>query len=194
MPLSAPLKETPWSHMNDVVEHIRNVIRDTSTPSWFVKAPPNFGDSTAGTLKADEWRSLITVYIPIALISLWGLPDSGTIQTNLKTILDHTMLLMSAVNLCCARTMSSMRAEAYQSCIASYIRDLPCIHPTFNLRPNHHAAIHIYDFLKLFGPVNSWWTFPFERLIGVLQRLPKNHKSGQFSTNARHVSAHRPYR
>ncbi|KAJ3963308.1 hypothetical protein EV361DRAFT_813494, partial [Lentinula raphanica] len=47
-------------------------------------------------------------------------------------------------------------------------------------RPNVHAAGHIYDFLLLFGPVLSWWCFPFERLIGVLQKINTNdHKGGE---------------
>ncbi|KAE9382827.1 hypothetical protein BT96DRAFT_845020 [Gymnopus androsaceus JB14] len=33
---------------------------------------------------------------------------------------------------------------------------------------------HIYDFLLLFGPVISWWCFPFERLIGALQKINTN--------------------
>ena len=48
-------------------------------------------------------------------------------------------------------------------------------------RPNQHVAFHIYDFLLLFGPVVSWWSFPFERIIGELQRMPSNHKIGEFS-------------
>ena len=40
-------------------------------------------------------------------------------------------------------------------------------------------ACHIYDYLKLFGPVQSWWCFPFECLIGHLQRLPLNDKFGE---------------
>jgi hypothetical protein len=160
-----------------VLGRIRDVIRDTSVPSWFGSVPKNFGDQAAGTVKADEWRSLITVYIPIALISLWGVGNAGS---DLEVILDHTMDLVSAVYLACSRTMSSERALAYRSCIAQYVGVLKNAHPRFSLRPNHHAAFHIYDYLVLFGPVHSWWTFPFERLIGILQRLPSNHKSGKY--------------
>ncbi|KAH7902858.1 hypothetical protein BJ138DRAFT_1021446, partial [Hygrophoropsis aurantiaca] len=70
-------------------------------------------------------------------------------------------------------------ANAYRVCIANYVGNLKSIHPTFGLRPNHHASFHIYDYPVLFGPVHGWWTFPFERLIGILQRLPGNHKSGE---------------
>lgn len=181
MPLSATTPPHQREHKHDtgeVLERIREVIRDTSTPSWFESAPRNFGDASAGSIKADEWRSLIMVYIPIALISVWGAhnPDSDTIAA-----LDHTMSLVSAVYLACARTMTLERASAYRSCITSYVGNLKSLYPSFSLRPNHHASFHIFDYLVLFGPVHSWWTFPFERLIGVLQRLPSNHKPGKSS-------------
>ena len=160
---------------------IHEVIHNTSTPSWFTSVPKNFGDQAAGTIKADKWRSLITVYIPITLISLWG---AGTPQADLKLILNNTMDLISAVYLACSRAMSSKRAVAYRSCIASYVGNLKHVHPTFGLRPNHHALFHIYDYLVLFSPVHSWWTFPFERLIGILHRLSSNHKNGEYFSDS----------
>ncbi|KAJ7441261.1 hypothetical protein FB451DRAFT_1058265 [Mycena latifolia] len=45
-------------------------------------------------------------------------------------------------------------------------------------KTNIHAAFHIYDFLLLFGPIISWWCFPFERLIGILQRINTNDQIG----------------
>jgi hypothetical protein len=53
------------------MDRIRQVINETATPSHINSVPNNFGDPRAGTLKADEWRKLMTIYIPIALISLW---------------------------------------------------------------------------------------------------------------------------
>ncbi|KAE9396172.1 hypothetical protein BT96DRAFT_825122, partial [Gymnopus androsaceus JB14] len=48
---------------------------------------------------------------------------------------------------------------------------------------NIHMANHIYNFLKLFGPVISWWCFPFEHLIGVLQKVNTNdHIGGEFGS------------
>ncbi|KIK20354.1 hypothetical protein PISMIDRAFT_51162, partial [Pisolithus microcarpus 441] len=134
---------------------VRSVVRDTVTPSWLGSVPINFGDSAAGTIKADEWRTLVTVHLPLALISLWGTTQANPRNNDgpdLRVVLDHTMDLVST---------------------------LKTIYPTFSVRPNHHASFHIYDYLMLFGPVHSWWSFPFERLIGMLQRLPKNHKSGE---------------
>jgi hypothetical protein len=151
-------------------------------PSWVESVPGNFGDAAAGTLKAAEWRVLATIYLPVALVNFWG---EGTqhadnrLAKHMRRVLDHTMSLVSAVVLVTLRSMSPYRASAYRNHIITYIRDLREIHPQSKHRPNHHMAVHIYDFLHLFGPVRSWWTFPFERLIGHIQRLPTNHHFGE---------------
>jgi hypothetical protein len=165
----------------EVLQRIREVIRDTATPSWLDSVPHNFGDAAAGNIKANEWRSLATIYLPVALVSMWGEGSqhpTRDIATELRSVLDHTMSLFSAVRLACMRTMTIRRLDAYRTQIAKYIRDLKTVHPDCSPRPNHHMAQHIYDFLILFGPVRSWWCFPFERLIGIIQRLPTNHKFG----------------
>ncbi|KAG2054032.1 hypothetical protein BDR06DRAFT_884932 [Suillus hirtellus] len=152
-----------------------------TTPTWLGSVPKNFGEASAGTIKADEWQFLIMIYLPIALVSLWGagtLHSSDKIAVRLKTNLNHTMELVSAVYLACAQTMTPRRAQAYCSHIAAYVGKLQTIHPTFSVRPNHHASFHIYDYLLLFRPTHSWWSFPFKHLIGIIQRIPINHKFG----------------
>jgi hypothetical protein len=173
------------------MQRIRDVIEHTATPSWINSVPYNFGDAAAGPLKADEWRTMATIYLPLALISLWGegtSHPSPDICIKLRRVLDHTMALVSAVTLLCLRTTSQARAIAYRTYMAIYIRELQDLHPEATRRTNHHMAMHIYDFLCLFGPVHSWWCFPFERLIGQLQRMTNNHKYGQFLHCVPHYS------
>jgi hypothetical protein len=179
MPLIADEPMSAQYDIQEVLDRIRHVIHNDTVPSWLGSVPSNFGEKAAGMIKVDEWRTLATVYLLIALVSLWGMtgPQSN-IAPDLRTVLDHTMDLISAVYLACAHTTSNNRAIAYQNYIARYVGNLKAIYPTFSARPNHHASFHIYNYLVLFGPVYSWWSFPFERLIGTLQRLPKNHRSG----------------
>jgi len=125
------------------------------------------------------------IYLPIALVSLWGASTSHSsdeLAVCLRIMLDHTMELVCAVYLACARTMSARRAQAYHSHITAYVGKLQEIHPTFSLQPNHPVSFHIYDYLLLFGPVHSWWCFPFEHLIGIIQHIPINHKFGASSS------------
>ncbi|KAH9940335.1 hypothetical protein B0H21DRAFT_697683 [Amylocystis lapponica] len=169
---AAESKETP---------RITDVIRDTETPSWLGSVPNNYGHAAAGTLKADEWRTLSTVYFPIALVSMWGEGSqhpSDKVATRYRRLLDHTMALVSAVIVVCKYTTSRTRMTQYRQYVRAWAQGLKELHPNVKPRVNSHMAFHIYDFLSLFGPVYSWWCFPFERLIGQLQRMPQNHKFG----------------
>ena len=132
------------------MQRIRDVIKQTATPSWINSVPYNFGDAAASPLKADEWRTMSTIYLPLALVSLWG---EGTSHRSLDVgahshcVLDHTMAVVSAVTLACSRTMSNACTVAYRTYIAIYIRDLQYLHPEATCRTNQHMAMHIYDFL-----------------------------------------------
>ena len=163
---------------------IQQVIKEADAPSWLRLVPHNFGEARAGTLKADEWRTMAMVFLPLALVSMWGegsVHPSKEVADHLRRVLDHTMHLVSAIQIACYRVMTVSRMTAYQACITSWLADLKQILPDAPLRPNAHMACHIYDYLKLFGPVRAWWCFPFERLISQLQRLPTNHKFGSLT-------------
>ncbi|KAJ3831734.1 hypothetical protein F5878DRAFT_549166, partial [Lentinula raphanica] len=191
-PLSSEAYIIPTGTSNTLA-HIQSVIRETLTPSWVNSVPKNFGEAKAGSLKADEWRTLSTLYLPIALTTLWGdndgLPppvdesDAGY----LLQALDRTMALFQATILACRYTMTNSRAQAYRKYMMTWTQNLRRLFPHVREgipRPNVHAAGHIYDFLLLFGPVLSWWCFPFERLIGVLQKInTNNHRGGELSSN-----------
>jgi hypothetical protein len=167
------------------VKFIQRVIAQTCTPSWVNSVPKNYGESNAGTIKADEWRILATIYLPIALILLWGdwggEPTEGSEAFRLLGMLDHSMALFQAVLLSCRFTSTPARASAYRSFLKHWVDGLNKHHPhtmDHGRRTNIHAAFHIYDFLLLFGPIISWWCFPFERLIRVLQRIKTNDRVG----------------
>ena len=165
----------------EVMRCIKTVIKETTVASWINSVPHNYGNSAAGVLKADEWRNLATIYFPIALISLWGEGVSGPIENavQFRCILDHTMLAVSVISLACMRMMTKAHSDAYLSCLTQYLQDLLVIHPHANFVPYYHMAFHLPHFFHLFGPVRSWWCFPFERLIGQIQRILSNHKVGK---------------
>lgn len=160
---------------------MRHVITTTTKPSWVQSVPHNFGAAAAGTPKADEWRTLYTIYLPIVLVLAWG--RAGTASPSdakaLADLLDHTMSLVCAFLMACKRTLTKDRALSYRKHITSYVGGLTTLRPDLEHNSIHHMAFHIYDFLLLFGPVYSWWCFPFERLIGLLQRIPQNHRFGE---------------
>jgi len=53
--------------------------------------------------------------------------------------------------------------------------------PDYRFLPNQHMALHLSEYLQFYGPVHAWWTFPFERLIGMLQRIPNNFQDDKIA-------------
>lgn len=165
----------------EVLRHVKDVIAKTTVPAWVGSVPKNFGDSAAGVLKADEWRTLSTIYLPIALIFLWGegsKHSSVKKAERLRQVLDHTMHLVSVIILALKRAASQSRSGFYLDEMVAYLSDLQNIHPDASFRPYHHLSMHLPHFFDLFGPARCFWTYPFERLIYQIQRLLSNHKLG----------------
>ncbi|EIN09757.1 hypothetical protein PUNSTDRAFT_39704, partial [Punctularia strigosozonata HHB-11173 SS5] len=145
--------------------------QETTKPSWVEGIPEDFGAAAAGTPKAAEWRTLFRLYLPLALVSLL----SQSTSPHFMATVDNTMELVLALIVGCRGTTSRRRADSYRNHLRSYIEGLKTLYPNLQLNSIHHLAFHIHDFLTLFGPVPSWWCFPYERLIGKLQRTNHNH-------------------
>ncbi|KAF7344226.1 hypothetical protein MVEN_01713500 [Mycena venus] len=154
---------------------VQDVIANTTIPAWVNHVPKNYGEKGAGSIKADEWRLLGTIYVPIALGILWGEQDHKA------ELLKQSMALFQAVTLVCRFGTNPERASAFRNFLKEWVDKLYECHPHTTIhkkRTNVHVAFHIYDFLLLFGPVLSWWCFPIERLIGVLQKINTNNHVG----------------
>ena len=87
-----PDEPLPRVSTPEVMQRIQEVISTATRPSWLRIVPRNFGEAAAGMLKANEWRTLSTVFLPIALISMWGAgtPHFTKCQSRyLRQVLDH---------------------------------------------------------------------------------------------------------
>ena len=155
-------------------------IEQMLTPTWMTSVPSRLGQAGHGKLKADQWRVLGTTHLSASLIRLWG---SGPIDDERSRrcydILHVTQSLISAIILATSHIITKSSAEAYLRHMLQYLEGIKRLFPDYRLVPNQHLALHIHQYLLLFGPVHSWWTFPYERLIGTLQRTPHNGKVGE---------------
>lgn len=159
----------------DLLKKIHEAAREMILPSWFTKLPRNFGTAT---LKADQWRAIATLYVPLVLIKEW--PTEA--QPDSKIWLDVTTDLMTAVYACTYHTVSDQSVEIYDKAITSYLTRVKQHFKKVSWVPNYHAALHITELLKQLGPSYGWWTFPFERLIRELQNVPTNSRMGESAT------------
>ena len=158
---------------------IHEVIRNTVTPAWISNPPVEVGLPRAGTLKADHWRTLFTIHIPLALLSLWkeNSPVAAPNAEQMSSVLSTSMHLTCAVIMMTKNTLTPQRWDSYRDSLRQHVIGLKENFPAFIL-PSHHLAFHIHMFMDYFGPVRNWWAFPFENMIGKLQRMPTNHKIG----------------
>ncbi|KAF9040619.1 hypothetical protein BJ165DRAFT_1350659 [Panaeolus papilionaceus] len=162
------------------LSQVRKDIQEMITPSWLTSVPTNLGSTAHGKLKADQWQVLGTTYLPISLIQLWGKEDAST-PTDLqrRKMLLMTVDLLSAVVIASSRKTSETNTHHYTHLMQKYLVGVQDIFSTYKFCPNHHMAMHLQQFFIDFGPAHSIWTFPFEHLIGILQRTPHNGKIGK---------------
>lgn len=155
-------------------------IENMVTPSWLTSIPHNLGSAAHGKLKSDQWRTIGSTYLPTTLVRLWSQVDPAH-ESKRSQFLDLTITLLSAVNIASSRVTSVANSTEYERLMYKYRRDLRTLFPDYKAKPNHHVAMHIGEYLRMYGPVHGWWTFPFERLIGMLQRITTNYKPGTLS-------------
>lgn len=157
-------------------------LRSTMRPTWQRGPPLNFGCAAHGKLKADQWRSAIEFDIPMFLSQHWSYSDAEVLIDNKKgrrrQLLASTMLLSTAIQWGTSDVTSQIHVEEYTQRMIAYLECILDLYPSFKLRPNHHGALHIGPFLLRFGPMRGWWMYPFERIIGILQKTNTNSKLG----------------
>jgi hypothetical protein len=169
---------------NQEIDEVQVHLRSINRPTWNRGPPINLGDAEHGKLKAEQWRSMIEFDLPVILCRMWGpgnasAADSET-SSHREQLAHTTMLLAMAIRWGTSHVTSEYHARQYKGYMRAYLEYLKKIFPELAWRPNHHAALHLDDFLRRYGPMHGWWMFPFERIIGCLQKTNTNHKIGQF--------------
>ena len=177
----APVEDLSQSHYldRDVLAAVREDLAHTYYPSHIQRPPHNFGSPGHGKLSSAQWRSVCMISLIITLVRLWG-PSHGAKASSTAAAANLALLknfvdLVVAVDCATRRSMCKERARKYDSHMYSYLCGLREIF-AHQLVPNHHMAMHLGECLAAFGPVHSWWTFPFERYNGLIAHKRTNAK------------------
>jgi hypothetical protein len=155
---------------------INRRLQHIHIPTWIKRALPVLGKASFGKLKADEWRNLFSIQLPLILVPIWA--DQGNVKMSL---LQNFLHLVSLVNVALKREMTSQHLKSYELHIQNYLEGSVELFQHCGLAPNHHMALHLTELLEEFGPVRTWWSFFFERLMGsILKGCHNNHISEFF--------------
>ncbi|KAI7953318.1 hypothetical protein MJO28_005865 [Puccinia striiformis f. sp. tritici] len=158
----------------DALAFINKRLPRIRYPTWVKQPIPVLGKASFGSLKADEWRNLIVIQLPLLLPVYWaaGGPPARSLFRNFA----H---LVSMVNLALKRLMNIDKAEKYRQHTLAYLESCLLLFPDVDLAPNHHMSIHLADCLAKFGPSRAWWSFSMERLMGRILKAAHNNRLGQ---------------
>ncbi|PPQ87743.1 hypothetical protein CVT25_015171 [Psilocybe cyanescens] len=161
------------------MDEVRRDIQAMVKPSWATSIPTSIS-SSGPKLKSDQWRAAGSLYLPVTLIRLWSRSGDDIATCERRDLLELTMALFQAVSIISSRTTSARHGKLYLEHMLLYRQELACLFPDYKCHPNHHLALHLGEFLSAYGPVHGWWTFPFERMIGTLQRIHTNYHPGEY--------------
>lgn len=159
-----------------ILKEVWKDTADTIRPSWITPGPNELGSAHEGTLSADEWRTVCSVNLVISMVRLWGHPGASNKE---KALLDNFMALMTAVNWATKRSASEKQVMILEEQLQIYLKGVIALFSERSLYPCHHMSLHLPECIRNFGPVHGWWTYPFERYNGIMQRQKTNRKLGK---------------
>ena len=100
-----------------------------------------------------------------------------------------TMVVAASRFLCAYRALKSqipLHRAIYKTAIFTFHR----LHPSEDLKPNSHFVDHLFDNVQRFGPSPTTWCFPFERMMGRVDKLSfSSSRTGVIRTIAKHFRA-----
>ncbi|KAG6905062.1 hypothetical protein DXG01_005329 [Tephrocybe rancida] len=86
--------------------------------------------------------------------------------------------------------VSRAKITAYNDFIFQYARRWSELFPNKALKPVLHAALHVGDFMDLFGPVQAYSSPFYERYINFFHRINTNKKVGQLELTLMKTATH----
>ncbi|KAK6996182.1 hypothetical protein R3P38DRAFT_3329647 [Favolaschia claudopus] len=169
-------------------------------PPSVSRLPPSVARG-AGSIKADQWRSLIAILF-VALFDAWqeklvrarmrenllakhgeiseeelNFVSTLTMDRSLRKHYDTIVQFTAALQITTSNTISPNEVkrgcQAPESSVQSWARMNCHLVPYF-----HFAVVHLEEQLLRYGPIPGWWTYPYERNNGSLGRFNINGHSG----------------
>ncbi|POW13091.1 hypothetical protein PSTT_03985 [Puccinia striiformis] len=154
--------QNDWATLSDgeisldmgALAYINARLPRINAPSWIKQLLPVLGKASHGRLKADEWRNLFTIQLPLILPLYWQEPHAQNLS-----LIHNFSHLVSLVQLGLMRETSSAIIVQYRHHLISYLESSVKLFGPL-VAPNHHMAIHLAECLEKFGPVRSWGPSP----------------------------------
>src|SRR6266851_4281907 len=163
----------------DELGMIREDIANTTHPHWHTAPLANLGQVSHGKLKADKWRSCFKFDIPVSLLQIGTQGNASQMDEYRAKLVHSTLVLAIAIRWATSHHVSAKHIKQYEKNMKDYLKTLKELQPSQCFCPNHINTLLVSKYLYLYSPIQGWWMFPFERVIGDLQRSSTNNKPGE---------------
>ncbi|MBW0513889.1 hypothetical protein O181_053604 [Austropuccinia psidii MF-1] len=144
------------------------------------------GSSSHGSLKDAEWDPLYKFYILFLTLSQqMSLDEQNSPNTQIKMhkseeleneLTKNTFHFISAIKIATSWTVSMYDVTAFSEHWKRFHLSNKHLFPKQKSKPNHHFADHIPELFQCWGPEQASAPWGYERLIGVVAKVPTNNK------------------
>ncbi|MBW0593242.1 hypothetical protein O181_132957, partial [Austropuccinia psidii MF-1] len=166
-----------WLFKREEEEHIKRAISDVKVPAGITKVPFAIGELKTGKLKASEWHSLFSLYLPLAIMDIPSVTCYGLGQnegSKAKLLLDNLSSLTICTNILASRCVNEINCNEFIKEYDNHCQTSQQLFMDITIVPNHHYALHLADQMKWWGPLLAISEFPGERINGWLQKVNNN--------------------
>jgi len=133
-------------------------------------------------IKAVEWLNLFATFlVPFVRDRM---PGHKHLRMEHLTLVERVASIVRMVS--SYYTTPHMIEQLHQQ-LVQVMLDMEQLGPDISsyIKPNMHLSLHLSAQLRDHGPASSWWTFPYERLMGVASNTPFKPGSSSVDTAMR---------
>ncbi|MBW0499924.1 hypothetical protein O181_039639 [Austropuccinia psidii MF-1] len=154
-------------NMTPALSHVRVPFGVTRIPQWL-------GQAKEGKSKATKWKSLFSIYLPLAEINIFlgdieKLSEDPTEAVKTCLLVGNLAALVEFTHILKQKSITVANCLHFGEEYCNYCESFKRLFPGCTINPNHHFVLHIKMQLKQWGPLNGVAEFSGERLNGILQ-------------------------
>jgi hypothetical protein len=154
---------------NNALLHIWKAIPSIIVPRGITQVPPNLGDPKHGKLKASEWHSLFSTYLPLSLIDFFVDNPVQSLSSENQNMLLNFLSLVICTNIVSLKSTSDANSKKLEEAYSLYTKTSNVVFNNPKIVPNHHYALHLPEQIRWWGSLSNVSKFSGERVNGICE-------------------------
>ena len=155
--------ETSWNFVYFTVYSILQDKVNSITPPTKVGRIPRKIQANFSSFTADEWKNRILLY---SVYSLYDVIPEADFKC--------WYLFVDSCHILCQSVLTTSQVSEAHDILVNFCERFESLYGKDRCTPNMHVACHLKECILDYGPLSSFWCFPFERYNGFLEGLQKS--------------------